>query len=1165
MKQWMRAVTVTFVMVFVLQPGMPLHYTPRAVAQPLVPLCDTATAVSATFNSTAIAAGNTLWFVNRLKISGLGGNLTTVHVRQAIISFTANGTPYNLPAPDARIIFDPAASATTTSFDSAMQQWVTRVSPGNFNRNVFAGGLASTVPAGGFPGSVGPVTWTAAFTVDQPGITLTWNWAAAVYTSFSANYNAVGVKPVDGSSQNPYNNNDQAGTPENYKGAVTAGATGNGGSNYTGSWTGNRTVTPCRLYQIGDLAWNDANGDGVQTAGESGLGSVQVNLFSAVGVLLDSSMTQASGAFTLVAAPGDYYLEFVAPASYVFTQPNQGADPALDSDADPLSGQTPVFTLGAAADLTRDAGLHLAASLGDRVWYDRNHNGVQDGSEPGAPDVGVFLYDEWQSLVDVQLTDENGYYAFDELHAGDYIIQFELADGYAFTAPAMGGNADLDSDADPDSGETATITLTAGGADSSWDAGLVRLGALGDRVWYDANQNGIQNIGEPGLPNVPLTLYRDSNGNGTLQPGLDEMIATRVTSADGSFLFNALAPAAYFVDVGTLPGAFSSAASISGPQSLPDPGGPLTLTDGQVWRDADFGFILQPGPNQAIIGDTAWFDGNSDGRQQRGEPGIEGLQICATPTAGGAVICGQTDANGHFLLAVAPGVYSVAPPTPPAGLQATVAVGTPFSVTAGEQALGVDLGYGNPTEAPLGSIGNLVFNDANYDGVFDTGDSPLAGVTVDMIQDSNENDAWDAGEPILATVTTNAALDANNGNYHFLGVPAGRFLIHVSDTNGTLLDYNQGSLGQPDTDNHSQSDPYVVVLASGESSVLADFGYYVRIQPSVGLIGNQVWVDSDGDGLYNAGGSDEELAGVTLELLQNSVVTRTITSGAGGAYAFTGLAAGVYQVRVADPFGILNGYTATALGSQPGADANNQTQPYSVVLSDGGAVVSADFGYRRASVTVGGFAWLDSNGNGVYNTGEQMMNNVNLRITNSGGATMGDVITGPTGGFASGLYSLGNLAAGQYTVTFLAGPPGYSLIGPASLNTAYLALGQSDLNLNFPFINPTTVQVVDLAAWQLADGRVRVTWQTAAGAAGLEFHLWRATSADGVYQRLTSAPIASQEIGGASYEWVDETAVAGKVYFYRLEALPSGQMIGPVSARLWGMQLFVPLMRIGGW
>ncbi|MGB2771815.1 MAG: hypothetical protein WBF31_05810, partial [Anaerolineae bacterium] len=155
MKQWMRAVTVTFVMVFVLQPGMPLHHTPRAVARPLVPLCDTATAVSATFNSTAIAAGNTLWFVNRLKISGMGSNLTTIYARQATISFTANGTPYTLPAPDARIIFDPAASTTTNSFDSATQQWVTRVSPGNFSRNVFAGGLALTVPAGGFPGSTG--------------------------------------------------------------------------------------------------------------------------------------------------------------------------------------------------------------------------------------------------------------------------------------------------------------------------------------------------------------------------------------------------------------------------------------------------------------------------------------------------------------------------------------------------------------------------------------------------------------------------------------------------------------------------------------------------------------------------------------------------------------------------------------------------------------------------------------------------------------------------------------------------------------------------------------------------------------------------------------------------------------------------------------------------
>ena len=33
--------------------------------------------------------------------------------------------------------------------------------------------------------------------MDAPGVTVSWKWAAAVYTSFSTDYNALGVKPVD--------------------------------------------------------------------------------------------------------------------------------------------------------------------------------------------------------------------------------------------------------------------------------------------------------------------------------------------------------------------------------------------------------------------------------------------------------------------------------------------------------------------------------------------------------------------------------------------------------------------------------------------------------------------------------------------------------------------------------------------------------------------------------------------------------------------------------------------------------------------------------------------------------------------------------------------------------------------------------------------------------
>ncbi|MBK7204119.1 hypothetical protein, partial [Candidatus Amarolinea dominans] len=66
-----------------------------------------------------------------------------------------------------------------------------------------------------------------------------------------------------------------------------------------------------------------------------------------------------------------------------------------------------------------------------------------------------------------------------------------------------------------------------------------------------------------------------------------------------------------------------------------------------------------------------------------------------------------------------------------------------------------------------------------------------------------------------------------------------------------------------------------------------------------------------------------------------------------------------------------------------------------------------------------------------------------------------------------------------------------------------------------------------------------------------------ATSADGVYQRMTSAPSPARRLEGAApaTSGIDESAVAGKAYFYRSRRCPSGQMIGPVPARPWGMQI----------
>jgi hypothetical protein len=77
------------------------------------------------------------------------------------------------------------------------------------------------------------------------GVSVQWKWAAAVYPAshFSTDDNALGVKPVDDNTNSQYKNSDHAGTPENYKSYVIGGATGGGGSNYTGGYSGTASVT----------------------------------------------------------------------------------------------------------------------------------------------------------------------------------------------------------------------------------------------------------------------------------------------------------------------------------------------------------------------------------------------------------------------------------------------------------------------------------------------------------------------------------------------------------------------------------------------------------------------------------------------------------------------------------------------------------------------------------------------------------------------------------------------------------------------------------------------------------------------------------------------------------------------------------------------------------
>jgi hypothetical protein len=201
--------------------------------------CSMSSTIVSNFNGTAIPAGDTVWFSSVLTLPGLGNNLSapvTISFTNQTISFSNSGTSYSLPVPNATVTFDPAATSATTTFNTSTNTWMTDTPPGT-SGNTFLGGLAFPVPST-LAGGTNPVWWSGQLSSNTAGVTINWQWAAAVYTSFSLDYNTLEVKPTDDNHASAYQNSDHAGTPEAFTGYVTGGAMGGGGSNYTGSYSG---------------------------------------------------------------------------------------------------------------------------------------------------------------------------------------------------------------------------------------------------------------------------------------------------------------------------------------------------------------------------------------------------------------------------------------------------------------------------------------------------------------------------------------------------------------------------------------------------------------------------------------------------------------------------------------------------------------------------------------------------------------------------------------------------------------------------------------------------------------------------------------------------------------------------------------------------------------
>ncbi len=415
------------------------------------------------------------------------------------------------------------------------------------------------------------------------------------------------------------------------------------------------------LYQeatkVGDRVFYDTNKNGIQDNGESGVANVTVALYQVNGTEpLLTTKTSASGIYLFEdVAPGEYYIQFSAPAGYTITDAGKGT-PENDSNPD-KSGRTENFILVAGTqNSTIDMGIYQnVVSFGDRVFLDSNHNGLQDIGEKGVQGVKVTIFSANSNFSKTMLTDENGNYLFTHLPAGEYSAEFsDIPYGHLITQKDVNNNSNDLNDSDGFLKDEKIVTevalLTPGTNDLSWDLGIYKTvclpgkAVLGDLVWEDFNKNGIQDVGERGIKNVVVMLYNNDT---------DEKVAETVTDDNGLYEFAHIDPNFnYYVQFKVPAGYIVSPQdqdddSIDSDTDATGKTDIITLESDKINSSVDMGLYHEG----ATLGDRVWFDelnGASNGIQDADEQGVFDVKVTLYNAQGEVVKTTRTNASGEY-------------------------------------------------------------------------------------------------------------------------------------------------------------------------------------------------------------------------------------------------------------------------------------------------------------------------------------------------------------------------------------------------------------------------------------------------------------------------------------------------------------------------------------
>jgi serine-aspartate repeat-containing protein C/D/E len=300
------------------------------------------------------------------------------------------------------------------------------------------------------------------------------------------------------------------------------------GENRAGFNFGNRE----RIGTIQGTVWNDANGDGLRGATETGLADSAVFLDLNNDGIQDATepaaLTDAAGQYTFSRVPvGTYRIVEVLPSGWI-------------TSVGKPSAVTTTLGIGGVNVADFYNLTPVPGTISGTVWSDADSNGVIGTTEPGL--------EGWQVYVDVNLngvldpadpqatTDATGAYTISGVPYGSTTIREVVQAGITSTTAAV-----ID-------------TLLLNGEDRVG----VNFGnheptdyTISGIAFNDANKNGVRDLGEIGVSGV--TVFIDSNNNGVLDPAepmtttATDLFYTPAVNEIGTYSFTHLARGTYHV------------------------------------------------------------------------------------------------------------------------------------------------------------------------------------------------------------------------------------------------------------------------------------------------------------------------------------------------------------------------------------------------------------------------------------------------------------------------------------------------------------------------------------------------------------------------------------------------------------------------------------------